>query len=169
MHMEDPEDPLNLFGDKASTRNSCYEYNVGEDGYVVLSTPPPNMEIPLYPWYPTNTIGYYEVDIVTGINAPTLWYVYQSPMFLMKYFVAVAAGEVDSFTFAELDVADYLENSKWAMISQITDLPFDGSDLGWSATEIWQMLVGNKGRFAYPHYPQSYLILTLYITIGDFN
>ena len=151
MRMESPTAPLAEFYRAAGSRNACYDY-VGDWEWVLF-----------VPSYPDNTTGYYEGAIVDDVTAPTLWYVNQKPMFLMKYFAAVAAKEVGNLDFYTLDVADYLEEAKELILEQAT-----GYDYLSIPKEYFESNV-NKIRLEYPHLPQTYCLLAMQLTDTAFN
>ncbi|MGM9681340.1 MAG: Ig-like domain-containing protein [Eubacteriales bacterium] len=140
--MTDPTAPLAELAEIAGSRNGCYAYKSGSDGYVILSDDNK---------YPLNTSGYYKlVDDK----------IYQSPMFLMQYFAAVATDEDEpshktGTAFLFLNVASYLESTKSALLSQVT---------GMSPQQLQQSLPDllNQDRVAYPHYPESYYLISHY-------
>ena len=101
--MESPEAPLNLFGEVAPTRNSCYDYRESSDGYVHLTVGD----------YPSNTEGYYRFEL------PYTYY--QSPMFLMKVIAAYCADEMSYISFGTLNVAEYLEDAVRELIDQASN------------------------------------------------
>lgn len=75
--------------------------------------------------------------------------VYQSPMFLMMYFAAVASGDRTGMQFFELNVAGYLESTKWEFLSQITGI----SDGKFDSFRISQK------RIERPHMQYTYILL----------
>ena len=149
MRMASPTAPLAEFYQAAGSRNACYDY-VGDSEIVYF-----------YPDYPSCTEGYYKYITIIGTNAEEIFYVDQKPMFLMKYFAAVAVEEVESDDFYTLDVADYLEAAKKELLEQITAMNYYLIPLNKSKV--------NKNRINYPHLPQTYCLLTMQLTSSAFN
>ncbi len=152
MRMANISSVLNKFYAVAPTRNSCYDYREDSTGYVELT----------FANYPTNTVGYYRVDSDLGLDE-----YYHSPMFLMKYFVAVAGGKASSLDFITNNIAPYLEDTKAEMLTQLTSIPFNDL-LSLPNMQISEIATDTR-RMAYPHLPQSYCLLANRITAAMFN
>ena len=91
-------------------------------------------------------------------------------MFLMKYFVSIAASETSSISFLLLDVAEYLENVKRLMLEQVTgkDLS-DGYIISIDDFLVYISSGDGIDRFAHPHLPDSYIILSNNINDDHFD
>lgn len=68
-------------------------------------------------------------------NFPFEVRIFHQPAFLMQSLAGVMAGEMTKTTFTTLDVAPYLENAKWKVISS------------------------TLGGIEHPHYTESYYLL----------
>lgn len=143
MKMASPAIPLNELHKIASTRNSCYNYIEGSDGYVFISDSDQ---------YPSNTDGYYNMN---GNKK------YQSPMFLMKYFAAVAAAAANGGSFYFLNVAPYLEATKKFLLEQVM-----GRDPNFINAVVYYFSSEDTVRVEHPHIIESYIILLNQIKDG---
>ncbi|MGM9681342.1 MAG: hypothetical protein ACI3XR_07550 [Eubacteriales bacterium] len=132
LKMADPQAPLDELQKIAPTRYRCYFFRIHTFNGCVSGSSTDD--------YPANTRDYCSVED-DGI--------YQSPMFLMQYFAAVAAGVKGGWDLFSLDVAPYLEDTKRELLEQITGM-LDGT------FDSWQI---NNKRVAYPHYPETYYLL----------
>lgn len=134
--MASPTAPLGRLKEVAATRNDCYN----------------ELAIPVYTsnliLYPDNTTGFYRRVTTVTADLKIEYQIYQTPMFLMKYFAAVAANEIDSSLLLTLDVSTQLEITKWSLLNQI--ILQDGVTL-------------DQIKIEHPHLPETYYLMIKYI------
>ncbi|MGM9637490.1 MAG: hypothetical protein ACI3YK_05850 [Eubacteriales bacterium] len=106
--------------------------------------------------YPLNTVGYFKL---TGGNK-----VYQSPMFLMMYFAALAASDcktIGGVNLATLNVVPDLYSVKMSFLEQITGIHILPPSL--------ETLKLDQTRIEHPHIPESYFLLSIRISSSLFS
>lgn len=115
----------------ATDRDKCFEYVINDKGYAKSQT------------YPNYSSLFDDTYMVTGHFFE--YKTYQKPIFLMKMLVGVMAEELSAVNFARMDVADYLEEAKWAVIRS------------------------NLGGITHPHYTESYYVIAKNVKATDFR
>lgn len=154
------EHTINTIADIADDRDECYEYVEATDGAAVIEfdnyAEAVSMEKALVEGYPKFLEGTYKIEIIEekdvewdGIVEKEKYVlnIYHKPIFLFKLLVGVMAEDSGMSTakFVMTDVAGYLESAKLAVISS------------------------NLGGMKHPHYTESYYLLSVHISEGDFN
>lgn len=135
------QDTINALAAVSTNRNNCYVYRSGTDGYIhrelMTATDRDNIRKNIIAAYTSNMAGTYKYTNVTSSdpNFPFEVRIFHQPAFLMQSLAGVMAGEMTKTTFTTLDVAPYLENAKWKVISS------------------------TLGGIEHPHYTESYYLL----------
>lgn len=135
------QDTVDALAAISTNRNNCYIYPSGTNAYIFRTLPTTaardNMRSSIIATYTSNTIGTYKyTNVDSGDYAsPYEFRIFHQPAFLMQTLAGVMAGEMSNLTFITLDVAPYLQDAKWKIISSAI------------------------GGIRHPHYTESYYLL----------
>lgn len=153
--MKSPNGAYEKLFEHVKNRNECYDIKY-DDNWRVKKEESDTSK------YPSNTDGYY---VVEGS------YIYQSPMFLIKCFVAIPAKKLSGLDFLEMNVCENLKDAKITLLANAVGLDPSKIETEEGLKELWDSLGDTVVTYNlyYPHYPESYCILTSYIEASDFS